>query len=456
MLPATLMAASVQTLPMLGIVLLFCALYPRSSPGVRHAGLGASLGVLLLVPMCALWLPEITLPVFASSPGDARSMETASSVRVAVMSASLGGMRSASGNPVAAVWLAGATLLAVRLAAGLVGARRQVSSALRAGRVVRVGARRRTRVIFSPTIHAPAATGLFRPAVLLPEEALRWPRTHRRAVLRHEFAHVRRADAWTLLIARVARLLYWFDPLVWLAGERLRSTSEEACDATVAARELPPVAYAELLVRSAREAGSTHAPGVSTLASTSRLGVRVRRLVEGGWHPARYRVLAVAGGALFATTALLATARLTFTDGSARAYAVRYGISVDLARQVLEAAGAERVAPGIAFGIVSVESDFDAHRRSPGGAVGLTQVLPATAQLLQPGITTDELRRPRANLRLGFRLLRGYGEEFPGDFHRALLAYAVGPRAAASGRSDGLPYPDRVLYAARHGPQPMP
>lgn len=456
-LPA-LIAGSLQTLPMLGIVLLLCLVFPRSSPALRHMALAAALGILLLLPLWALWLPEIALPVFAPVPGAVSVVGLDSSpVLTAVTSASLGGFRPTAGGVVAGVWLAGATLLAIRLATGLAGASRCVAAAIAAGRVVRAGAGRRTRVVFSPVVRTPMASGLIRPIVLLPDAALRWPRARRRAVLRHEFAHIRRADAWTLLIARIARMLYWYNPLVWLAGEHLRSASEEACDAVVATRELPPMAYADLLVGLARVGGGTRVPApLTTIASAARLRVRVRRLVEGGWHPPRRVPAAVTGGALLAATILLATVKPTFTDGSTRAYAERYGIAPELARVVLEAAGAERVVPGIAFGLVSVESGFDASRASPGGAVGLAQILPSTADLLQPGLTLDELRRPQTNLRLGFRLLRGYGEVFSGDLERALLAYAVGPRSAASGRSDDLSYPTRVLRAARYGAQPVP
>lgn len=456
-LPA-LIAGSLQTLPMLGMVLLLCLVCPRSSPCLRHVALATALGVLLLLPLCALWLPEIALPVLAPVPGAVGVAGPDSSpVRTAVTSASLGGFRPAAGGAIAGVWLAGATLLAIRLATGLAGASRCVSAAIVGGRVMRVGAGRRTRVVFSPTVRMPMASGLFRPTVLLPDEALRWPRARRRAVLRHEFAHIRRADAWTLLVARVVRMFHWFNPLVWLAGEQLRSASEEACDAVVTTRELTPIAYADVLVDLARKAGCTRAPTpLSTIASAARLRVRVRRLVEGGWHPPRRIAAAVIGGALLASPILLAMARPTFTDGSTRAYAERYGVAPELAREVLEAAGAERVEPGIAFGLVSVESGFGTSRVSPGGAVGLAQVLPATADLLQPGLTLDELRQPRTNLRLGFRLLRGYMEVFSGDLERALLAYAVGPRSAASGLSDDLPYPTLVLEAARSGAQPVP
>lgn len=453
-----LVVGSLQTLPMLGVVLLLCLVFPRSSPGLRHVALTISLGILLFLPLCAVWLPEIALPILAPIRGTAGvAGPESSAVRTVVTSISLGGFQPAAGGVIAAVWLAGAALLAIRLAAGVVGASRCVSAAIAAGRVLRVGVGRRTRIVFSPAVRTPMACGFFRPTVLLPDEALHWPRARRRAVLCHEFAHIRRADAWTLLMARVARMLYWFNPLVWSAGEGLRSASEEACDAVVVPRELPPMAYAELLVDLARKAGTTRAPApLSTVASTARLHVRIRRLVEGGWHPPRHGLAAVIGGALVVATILMAMASPTFTDGSARAYAERYGVAPELAREVLEAAGAERVEAGIAFGLVSIESGFSASSVSPGGAVGLAQVLPTTAQLLQPGLTLDELRQPRTNLRLGFRLLRGYVEIFSGDLERALLAYAVGPRRAASGLSDKLPYPTLVLEAARSGAQPMP
>jgi soluble lytic murein transglycosylase-like protein len=108
-------------------------------------------------------------------------------------------------------------------------------------------------------------------------------------------------------------------------------------------------------------------------------------------------------------------------------YSSRYRIPADLAASILDVAMAERIKPELAFELVRTESEFNARAVSPVGAVGYTQLMPATARLLQPGITRDRLFDRETNLRLGFRFLRGLLVKYDGNMHMALLAYNRGP-----------------------------
>ena len=46
----------------------------------------------------------------------------------------------------------------------------------------------------------------------------------------HELAHARRWDCTIKLMAHLARAVYWFNPLAWVAFKRLQSEAETACD----------------------------------------------------------------------------------------------------------------------------------------------------------------------------------------------------------------------------------
>lgn len=105
----------------------------------------------------------------------------------------------------------------------------------------------------------------------------------------------------------------------------------------------------------------------------------------------------------------------------------RYGIPADLAASIEEIALAERIDPKLAFELVRLESDFKQTAVSPVGAIGYTQLMPATARLLSPGISRREIFDRETNLRLGFRFLRGLIRKYNGDLHLALLAYNRGP-----------------------------
>lgn len=135
-------------------------------------------------------------------------------------------------------------------------------------------------------------------------------------------------------------------------------------------------------------------------------------------------------------------------------YSTRYGINAQLAGSIIDVAGAEGIDPELAFRLVKLESDFNVHATSPVGALGLTQVMPATARFYQKGITAERLYEPNTNLRLGFRYLRGLVTEYHGDMKTALLVYNRGPAAVAKSRalgdnpSNGY---DRILYRGYKG-----
>ena len=136
-------------------------------------------------------------------------------------------------------------------------------------------------------------------------------------------------------------------------------------------------------------------------------------------------------------------------------YALRFGISYELAGAIQRAALAEGIDPELGFRLVRVESGFDDRARSPVGALGLTQLMPKTAAELQPGITAEEIFHPETNLRLGFRYLRRLLERYDGDLAEALHAYNRGPgtvaRIRARGGAPANGYAERVLGGGEMG-----
>lgn len=119
------------------------------------------------------------------------------------------------------------------------------------------------------------------------------------------------------------------------------------------------------------------------------------------------------------------------------AQSTRYGIPGDLAASIHDIAVQEDIPPTLAFALVRVESGFMADAVSEAGAVGLTQLMPATAVMLQPGVTRAELFQRETNLRLGFRYLRRLLRQYEGDLRLALLAYNRGPTRVDELRSRG-------------------
>jgi soluble lytic murein transglycosylase-like protein len=122
---------------------------------------------------------------------------------------------------------------------------------------------------------------------------------------------------------------------------------------------------------------------------------------------------------------------------SVMAYSSRYSIGADLAGRITDVASAEGIDPELAFRLVKLESDFNVRATSPVGAIGLTQVMPATARFYEKGITAERLYDPNTNLRIGFRYLRGLVKEYKGDVNLALLVYNRGPVAVERARANG-------------------
>src|SRR5256885_16910065 len=88
---------------------------------------------------------------------------------------------------------------------------------------------------------------------------------------------------------------------------------------------------------------------------------------------------------------------------------------------------AKGVGRGLEFRVGGEDSRFATGAKSTAGAVGLTQILPSTARLYEPGLTPRQLYDRDTNLRLGFRYLHDLLERYDDNLERALLAYNRGP-----------------------------
>ena len=115
------------------------------------------------------------------------------------------------------------------------------AQALHAGAWVRIasevsreyGLRRRVQLLQSAHPTLLATWGWVRPRVLLPAGAADWSDDRIRIVLLHEIAHIVRNDWATQVFAEIVRSVYWFNPLVWIAGRCLRQEGERAADDAV-------------------------------------------------------------------------------------------------------------------------------------------------------------------------------------------------------------------------------
>lgn len=97
-------------------------------------------------------------------------------------------------------------------------------------------------------------------------------------------------------------------------------------------------------------------------------------------------------------------------------------------------ARASRVDPDLLQALMREESRFNPWARSATGALGLTQLMPGTAQSVARGlklgpVAPDMLLRPALNIRLGATYLGELIAGFEGSSVRAVAAYNAGPAA---------------------------
>ncbi|HEV3060096.1 MAG TPA: M56 family metallopeptidase [Vicinamibacterales bacterium] len=190
------------------------------------------------------------------------------------------------------VWAAGAVLAALRLIAGLSWAlwiaRRSTPVvaadwlAVKHEAAQTLGVTRDVALRMSTRVGVPVACGILRPTLLLSPEADAWDPARRKIVLLHELAHVTRHDCQTQLLAQVAQVVHWFNPLAWMAVARLRAEQEQACDDQVLKAGTPASDYADHLCEIVRASQVVSAPGWATLAvkRRSRLHDRVRAILD--------------------------------------------------------------------------------------------------------------------------------------------------------------------------------
>jgi soluble lytic murein transglycosylase-like protein len=137
-------------------------------------------------------------------------------------------------------------------------------------------------------------------------------------------------------------------------------------------------------------------------------------------------------------------------------FARHYDIPLELATRIHSAARQAGLDPVLAFGLVNTESSFRRTAVSWAGAVGYTQVMPATARWMEPNVRHGELFETDVNLEIGFEYLSYLLGYYEGDVRLALTAYNRGPgtvdQLLEKGRDPENGYADKVLGTeARRG-----
>jgi soluble lytic murein transglycosylase len=92
------------------------------------------------------------------------------------------------------------------------------------------------------------------------------------------------------------------------------------------------------------------------------------------------------------------------------------------------------------------ESAFEDSAQSGVGAVGLMQVMPATALDVDPGVLRLELALPARNVAIGTGYMALLARRFKGNLALATASYNAGPQAVERWVREKGPYPGLVEF----------
>ena len=109
----------------------------------------------------------------------------------------------------------------------------------------------RAEIRVSEQIQGPVSCGLWRPLILFPQNFPLLSESHQRAIIYHEFLHVKRRDWLFILGEQLACALFWFHPGIWWLIDRIRLKREQAVDELAAGLMQDRRQYAQALLESA-------------------------------------------------------------------------------------------------------------------------------------------------------------------------------------------------------------
>lgn len=319
------------------LALIASTLIRHHSAAVRHWVLAAAIVCAAVLPVFGQVIPAWYLPVRISGPVQPLGRPLPS-----IASAETRPVVPVEGEPLAALdhlllslWAVGTGVGLSALVAGLTRLARLASHAERVREgpwreladdiARRYGLNRRVLLLQGSQPTLLAAWGLVQPKILLPAAASVWTEDRMRVVLAHELAHIQREDWLTQMLAEVLRSIYWFNPLVWIAGRRLRRESEHACDDAVLTLGIEPSTYAAHVAALARALNRRYAVSLG-IARPSSLEQRIAAMLNATLNR---RPISRSARMVVAGTLLSATLSIAAVRGSAQAASVFSGFVFD-------------------------------------------------------------------------------------------------------------------------------
>ncbi len=131
----------------------------------------------------------------------------------------------------------------------------------------------------SANISVPMTWGILRHKIVFPQVVSSWENQKKKIVVFHELSHIKRNDYLTLMFAKLVCVLFWFNPLCFIAFNQLKKEQEKACDQLVVSLGIKPSLYASVLVKISQAVASSNNV-FSPVLSMSKVSNVQNRVVE--------------------------------------------------------------------------------------------------------------------------------------------------------------------------------
>ncbi len=277
----------------------------------------------------------------------------------------------------------------------------------------KVGVRRSVVVRTSNVANSAFTAGWIHPVIVLPLSLLSAvPRDQVEAIIAHEVAHIRRHDFVINLLQHLLENLFFYHPAMWWLSRRMRAEREHCADDFVVRHLVAPVPYARALMQ-LEELRVTRALPVAS--NGGNLVKRIRNILEpkpspesARWPVALFVALVLPVGVLACAMALedddggnepladvvvepveaptpaINGSPLLAWSGEVTDTASDVGSNlpeslIPYREMFYEAGCTHAVDPELLAAVAMIESNGDPRARSDAGAVGLMQLMPATA-----------------------------------------------------------------------------
>ena len=373
----------------------------RRSAAERHALWTAAVAIAAVLPVLT-WLLPSWEPAWAQRAADTwpaafgTSSPTFNAGDIVVRATGIESSRWTIASLAPMLWTAVSVLLLLKLTMQALQVKRLTSSGMPAGtRSAAIGQRvadalgvPTPRLTHNPRISIPLAWGLRRARILLPSASQAWPDDRVWAVCAHELAHISRGDWIVHLLAEVACRIYWFNPLFWMARNRLGRESERAADDVVIGLGASGADYASHLIEILRGAR----PELNLAPTVGMASLRATRFGRAGRESGFERRVAALVNAVVNRTRLSRTWGITILAGACLLTAPLASLSARGSTIEIRTSNLPPIDDSIVRELASDGSEPVREIRLVNRATEL-DVAPSIAEYTTPPLYSDDARR---------------------------------------------------------------